>query len=395
MAYDGTEIINSARLNSYLSTSACDYQGTRVCVPCPDLIREVADPPFLNPEIDNAPWYDPAVPVSANFLGVGGIDIEGLWMHPSEVVDGVVVRDMTVRTVIAGRSEAAVSYGLAWLAMALQGSYCPTGSCIGGQMCVAVACPTDTAPDPVRTIVDVAALERPEVVQIWSTSGVTYWEVEFVLRARNAALFQDAQIQLMFNVSSGQIETVNLIEAYENCTETVPCATDPLCPRPVIPEVPPAPIDACYPQDDFSAHRQIASVEGASVPSWLELVPVVNIRAGGSPLRNVTVRFYQNPLGLDCGDLITVDPCTACTDITVLFVPAGGETVIDGRTSRAQTTCVGGDVDVPALYGPGGRTFNWPSFSCGYGLCVEVISASGADDEAEVDVQLYTRWEAA
>lgn len=395
MAFDGTEVINSARLSRYLGTSACAPDNTSICVPCPELIAEVSDPPFFSPQADNAPWYDPAVPVSAEFLGIGGIDLEGLWMQPSEVVDGVTVRDMTFRVVLAGRSEAAVSYGLAWLSMALRGSYCPTGSCIGGQMCIAVACPTDKAPDPVRTLVDVSALERPEVVQIWQAVGNTFWEVEFVMRSRNPAMFQDSQINLAFALASGSLETVNLIEAYQGCGEVAPCATDPLCPRPVVPEVPQAPIDACYPQDDFSALRQIASVEGASVPSWLELIPVITIRAGSAPLRNVVVRFYQNPLGLGCDDLIGVDPCTACTDITILYIPAGGETLIDGRVSRVQTTCISGDVDVPALYGPGGRTFSWPSFSCGYGLCIEAIAAAGADAEAEIEVGLYTRWEAA
>lgn len=395
MSYDGTEIINSTRLSSYLADTGCTTGTSAICVPCPELIAEVSDPPFFSPIVDNAPWYDPAVPVSAEFLGVGGIDIEGLWMQPSQVVDGVIVRDMTIRVVLAGRSEAAVSYGLAWLAQALNGSYCPTGSCIGGEMCVAVACPTDTAPDPVRTLVDVTALEKPEVAQIWSNSGITWWEVEFVMRSRNHGLFQDAQIQLLFDVAGGNLETVNLIEAYEGCNVVTPCATDPLCPRPLVPEIPQPPLDACYPQDDFNAHRQIASISGLSVPSWLELIPVITVSAGGAALRNVTVRFYQNPLGLDCGDLIAVDPCTACTDITVLYVPPGGQTVIDGRVSRAQTNCLGGDVDVPALYGPGGRTFNWPSFSCGYGLCVEVLASAGADVEAEVSVELYTRWEAA
>lgn len=395
MSFEGTEIVNSARLAQYLRGTACGTSPVAFCVPCPELVREVSSPPFFNPVIDAAPWYDPAIPVSEYFLGVGGIDIEGLWMQPFDVVDGVTVRDMTVRVVLAGRTEAAVSYGLAWLAMALSGSYCPTGSCIGGQMCVAVACPTPEAPDPVRTLVDVTAIEKPQVVQIWKSGDVTMWEVEFVMRARNSGMFQDAQIQLMFNAAGAEREVINLLDAYENCVQVQPCATDPECPRPLVPEVPQAPIDACYPVDDFEAYRQVASVDGTSVPSWLELVPVITIRAGGSDLRNVTVRFYQNPLGLDCSDLIAVDPCQACTDITVLFVPSGGETVIDGRTSRAQTICLGGDVDVPALYGPGGRTFTWPSFSCGYGLCVEVSAAVGADVEAEVLVDLYTRWEAA
>lgn len=395
MAFDGTEVINSARLAAYLSNSACLAGGPMICVPCDDLVAEVSDPPFTDPVADVAPWYDPAVPVSAHFLGIGGVDIEGLWMQPSDVVNGVIVRDMSIRVILAGRSEAAVSYGLAWLAMALNGSFCPTGSCIGGQMCVAVACPTQEAPDPVRTLVDVSALEKPEVVNIWESSSITFWEVEFVMRARNSGMFQDAAIQLVFNAQSAERMTINLLEAYENCGVVTPCATDPECPRPLVPEVPQAPIDACYPTGDFEAYRQIVSVDGSSVPSWLELVPVITISAGGSNLRNVTVRFYQNPLGLSCEDLITVDPCTACTDVTVLFVPSGGQTIIDGRTSRAQTICLGGDVDVPALYGPGGRTFSWPSFSCGYGLCVEASAAVGADVEAEVTVELYTRWEAA
>jgi hypothetical protein len=396
MAYDGTEIINSARLAQYLAVSGCTTASPQICVPCPALVSEVSDPPFFSPVEDNAPWYDPAVPISADFLGVGGIDIEGLWMQPSEVVNGVIVRDMTVRVVLAGRSEAAVSYGLAWLAQALNGSFCASGSCVGGEMCVAVACPTDAAPDPVRTLVDVAALEKPQVVQVWAASGITWWEVEFVMRARNAGLFQDSQISLTFNAQTGAVETVNLLDAYEGCNEVQPCATDPDCPRPAIPEIPPAPIDACYPTEDFSAHRSIASIDGLSVPSWLELVPVITIRAGSSaPLRNVVFRFYQNPLGLDCTDLIAVDPCTACTDITILYVPPGGTTVIDGRTSRVQTNCIGGDVDVPALYGPGGRTFTWPTFSCGYGLCVEVLAAAGANPDAEATVEFYTRWEAA
>lgn len=395
MAFDGTEVINSARLSQYLSGTNCGTNPGSICVPCPDLIREVSDPPYVSPIVDEAPWYDPAVPISEDFLGVGGIDIEGLWMQPSEVVDGVIVRDMAIRVVLAGKGEAAVSYGLAWLSMALNGSFCPTGSCIGGQMCVAVACPTIKAPDPVRTLVDVFALEKPEVVQIWQSGNVTFWEVEFTMRARNSGLFQDSQIQLLFNAQSAVRETINLLEAYEGCGETQPCATDPECPRPLVPEVPQAPIDACYPTGDFEAYRQVVSVDGSSVPSWLELVPVITIRAGGSNLRNVTVRFYQNPLGLSCEDLIAVDPCQACTDITVLFVPSGGETIIDGRTSRAQTICIGGDVDVPALYGPGGRTFSWPTFSCGYGLCVEASAAVGADIEAEVSVELYARWEAA
>ena len=86
-------------------------------MPCADLVAEVSDPPFTDPVSDSAPWYDPAIPVSAHFLGIGGVDIEGLWMQPSDVVNGVIVRDMSIRVILAGRSEAA----LVWAGVAGDG----------------------------------------------------------------------------------------------------------------------------------------------------------------------------------------------------------------------------------------------------------------------------------
>lgn len=395
MAYDGTEIINSARFAAYMGNEACGSADFSFCVPCPELVAEVSDPPFFNPVVDQAPWYDPAMPISADFLGVGGIDIEGLWMQPSALVDGVTVRDMAVRVLLGARSEAAMSYGLGWLSVALGGSYCPGAACVGAEMCVAVSCPQPAAPDPVRTLMDAFVLEKPEVVEIQRVGQFLVWEVEFTMRSRNRYLYQDATIALTAAPAMASIQTVNLIDAYANCGNVVPCATDPQCPRPELPVIPQPPLDACYPVDDFAAHRTMVSIDGASVPAWLDLVPVITISAGATALRNITIRFYQNPLGLDCDDLAGADPCAACTDITVLYVPPNGTLTIDGRIRRAITRCLGGDVDVPALYGPAGRTFSWPSFSCNYGLCVEMLTAAGAAADAEITVELATQWEAA
>lgn len=115
-------------------------------------------------------------------------------------------------------------------------------------------------------------------------------------------------------------------------------------------------------------------------------------------MRNITVRFYVNALGLECDQVLQLDPCSACADITISYLPPNSTTEIDGRLRRALTRCAspsGEDVDVPPLYGPGGQMFAWPDFSCGYGLCVEVTTHETVSPDATIEIALHTRQEAA
>lgn len=403
LVMDGVEIINSARAAAYTQqVSGCGRidSSLGMCVPCEDLINQVSNPPFVAPDVDDAPWYDPGRPESIDFWGVGGIDILGTWGDPDTVDQGKIVRDIDVRVFLFGANDAALSYGIAWLSSAVSGSFCSSGTCMGSSICLSIACPTPRAPDTVRTLFDVSVVDKPDVVAVHRMTGYTAWEVEFVLRARNPNLYQDPSDDSVLTVfpAGGIGRIIDLPAAYNRCQDVVPCGTDPDCPRPQIPVIPQPPLDACYPASPFSGKRIVVSVPSDKISTWLDMVPVVTVDTADQPLRNLTVRFYINALGLECDDVLQLDPCSACADITVSYLPPNSVTEIDGRVKRALTRCLsptGEDVDSPPLYGPGGQMFVWPEFSCGYGLCVEFTVAEDVSPDATVSVGLYTRQKAA
>jgi hypothetical protein len=400
MALDGTEIVNSARMVSYAHRIGCTQLPSAICTPCPQLVKEVSNPPFIDPVTDQAPWWDPSRPESAEFFGVAGIDFNGVASHTDTEDNGRRVRDVAFTVVLAGADEGALSYGLSWLAAALGGAFCASGGCTGSVACVAVSCPTFQAPDPVRTMLDVRLVDRPEVTAVYRMTGYTLWQVEFTLRAANPWLYQDpvpGQVMEIFP-SGGATRVIDLPAVYARCEEAAPCGQDPDCPRPEIPIVPQPPLDACYPATPFPGRRVVGTIESSNVSSWLDMVPVVTIRTADEPMRNITVRFYVNALGLECDQVLRLDPCSACTDITISYLPPNSTTQIDGRLRRASTRCIsptGEDVDIPPLYGPGGQMFEWPEFSCGYGLCVEVTVHESVSPEATIEIGLHTRQEAA
>jgi hypothetical protein len=400
MAIDGVEIVNSARMMAYAQGVGCTTMPGGMCVPCPELYSLVSNPPYIDPVSDDAPWYDPARPESRFFWGVGGIDFLGLAGSPDTVDNGRIVRDIVARVVLAGHDEAALSYGLSWLAAALRGSFCASGICTGSTICVAMHCPTGYAPDPVRTLFDVAVVDRPEVTAVYRMPGYTLWEVEFTLRAANPNLFQDPLGGGGVTVypAGGIGRIIDLPAVYDRCDPPAPCGEDPECPRPAVPVIPQPPLDPCYPAAPYPGKRVVVQVNALNVAQWLDMVPVVTVSAGDQALRNLTVRFYVNALGMSCDDVLLLDPCSACADITVSYLPPNSVTEIDGRVRRALTRCLsatGEDVDVPALYGPAGQMFTWPEFSCGYGLCIEVLVHEDVSPDATVEIGLFTRQEAA
>ncbi|MFJ4960273.1 hypothetical protein ACIP6O_32735, partial [Streptomyces sp. NPDC088739] len=81
----GTEVVNSNRVRAYAETWGISIE----CADCPDLDEALwGDDPtwpgYNNPVDDDAPWYDPAVPESARFLGIFGISFQGFGNNPIE-----------------------------------------------------------------------------------------------------------------------------------------------------------------------------------------------------------------------------------------------------------------------------------------------------------------------
>jgi len=137
------------------------------------------------------------------------------------------------------------------------------------------------------------------------------------------------------------------------------------------------PIADCYPAGPATFRQSIVSLSPLDQPAWLQSVPVLEVITGSKPLRRLIVNFWTNPQALPCEDL--ADPCNACTNIQIPYLPAGSLLTVDGRTQRAVVECpqgpVGTAATTPIVYGPLGRSFEWPVFTCpSGGLCIEVLT---------------------
>ncbi|MFE7105639.1 hypothetical protein ACFU98_10560 [Streptomyces sp. NPDC057575] len=382
----GNEIVNSARAAVYARARGVPVQ----CDPCPDIAAAVGDMPYVDPVTDEAPWYDPAVPESSGVLGVLGLSAAGFSSSPITrepvplVGDGAALgpvrrqhREIAYTVLLIAADDCALSYGLEWLSIALQGSAC--GSCTGDEMCVFSCCPVDGDRE-LRHLYDVGVLDGPQVTETqYLGSGAVLATVTFTLVAGKPWIYREPLETLTDWVPLGTGDVIGPVDpdqVYEQCVTAEPCATDPLCPAPPLPPRPPAPMSPCYPTGMGTFRRSLISVSPLAQSAWLETTPVLEVRAGAQDMRRLIVRFWTNPQGNPCKDI--ADPCNVCTDINVSYLPAGSHLTIDGRVQRSIVECqqipFGTATSTPIVYGPQGQNFTWPVFSCPTGLCIEVWS---------------------
>lgn len=213
----GTEIVNHARLQAYLESIGSPLDSPSVCG-CPTFDAAlVGDEPYTTPAGDDAPWYDPDVPASAEFAGLLVLDVEGLDDNPvaREVTTGVLggaaigpareqPRTLTVSAVLLGSTCCGVAYGLRWLGEALAGC---TGSGCGGDCLTLFDCCPSVAQDPEdfaaahrRTLRRVALVDGPRETARHGDGcsgsggcqiGADIVQVEFILTAGKPWLWRD------------------------------------------------------------------------------------------------------------------------------------------------------------------------------------------------------------
>lgn len=407
----GNEIINSARVRAY--TAACG--GGSIGCACPGLAQAVEGDDFTgytDPVVDDAPWIDSAVPASGEFLGVLGLEADGLGngtlrRTPVDLAaSGANIgtgryghREVTYTVTLVGRTEAGLSYGTSWLASALRATACGTGDCFGAEMCLFAWCPTDAADgdEAQRFLFDAGLLEGPETTRLFrSDNGLWLRTVEFTLVIGNPHLYTAPYIQLGPDDGDTSIVRVPPGGPGAVCPTEPGCAYDPDCPPPPLPPPPPQPVDPCWPISGFQGARTMFSVPPGGVSSWFETVPVVRITTGDQPLRRVSVRFYANPTGAPCDRFL--DRCLACGEANFAYLPAGAELVLDGRRQRTIMDCSGGRglaLSEPVPFGPSGGLFSWPVIDCASGLCIEVLwERADASEEAAVEIEMAARQEA-
>jgi hypothetical protein len=392
------EIINSARAAAYAQgrclMSACD--------PCPDLHTVLNDMPYVDPVTDPAPWYDPNLPESGNFLGVMGLSAAGFSAStvsrtPVQLVgDGAALgvarragREIAYTVLLLALDDCALSYALEWLSAALQGGPC-SGACGGSELGVYACCPTGDGTGQLRHLYGVGLLDGPQITTATYFPDGIIAEATFTLGADPYIYREPLDTGATWvTLSTGTPLTFDPDAVYGECLEPTPCLDDPTCPPPPLPVRAPVPVDACYPTGSATFYRSVVALSPVDQPEWLEAVPVLELETGGTALRRLIVRFWANPLGGDCMDV--ADPCAACTDIQIPYLPAGSRLTVDGRTQTAEVDCpqgaLGTSTSAPTLYGPLGGSFEWPVFSCPAGLCIEILSttaSTAADARARV-----------
>ncbi len=152
----GTEIVNDSRTSAYMRNGI--KPGTLTVTGdcgCGNILELAGcDDQYTTPANDNAPWYDPAIPESAEFAGFLSTEFEGLNSTytrniTESITDGATLgrsrfgsRTLTWKGFLFGSSCCGVAYGLRWLGKTLQGSKSCGNNCFGEDLELLVCCPT-------------------------------------------------------------------------------------------------------------------------------------------------------------------------------------------------------------------------------------------------------------
>jgi hypothetical protein len=408
----GVEITNTARLREYLRTVGSPLDsGSDICA-CDTFTAEVlGDEPYTTPDdaASPAPWYDPSDPASAEFAGFLVLGVEGTDDFPvkrsvtASVTGGgslgparVQPRDIVVTGILLGATCCGVEFGLRYLAAALQGC---TGSQCGGD-CVTMydCCPGQdmTAAEfnaaHRRSYRRVALTDGPKVTGRAGTGtcgggacslGADVITVEFTLTAATPWAYTDEVPLLEVGVP-----TDDDAECIEWCIHApgVPCAdcrlvecvdsqdacADPSC-LPPAPPVPTAP-ETCF-CEALATNQECYAIDLSNRSGWIDDVPIINVFAGSEDLRRLTISLYQRTEAdenLTCAELADRKRCEPYARWEIGFIPAGGELLLDGQTSRATLDCNRQCSTATTVYGNGGAPPTWPVLNCAeFCLCIE------------------------
>lgn len=335
---------------------------------------------FTTPAADDAPWYDPAVPESADVLGVWleEVRLSVPWKRDAtDALRGAALgpgrfggRELQLAGWVYTRSAAATAYARNWLFEVLAGAGCEDG-CDLPDAQVALYCDPERPDAGARTLkrVGLTAFDPEIEPEFPRACGLKF---EATLTAEVPELFLEpervADVELAIDLEA----TVCTI--CSPCPEPTasPCRCGGLAdPVRVVPQPDPASL-YCLPSEVSRFAVQLPAPH-----YWRDATAIVRVEAGtwpGEPARpglaNLRIRGWQNPAGL--ADPALFDCQEPCLDVEVGCIPAGSALVIDGTTRTATLECGLEELNGYAyLSSAGGRRFSWPDVSC-YGLLLVV-----------------------
>lgn len=430
--YSGTEIVNNARAAAYGRVHGISVR----CSGDPWLAPSLGHWPYISPDHDDAPWFDPSVPDSKGFLGVLGMSVTGgdgtavsAWTDLLE--DGArpgplrrSAREVLFTADLIAVDKAALSYGLGWLASVLRGELCDT-ACDADvlQLYAAPPAPPPTAagcaPEPVfpkdgfdparrgdeleRTLYQCRLLEGPTQESIapirggvmsrvtWTIkAGIPYWyHRPAVVWTLSETRPEDYFTRVVGNWNSQKVYT-DCAEAVDdnNCLVPPPDANYP-CPPLTVPVVATPPRDPCYKGDFYrNGWQTLYRIPPGVAPSWFEKTPIIELDNGNRQIRSLLIRWRANPLGLPPTDPDHLDPCGVCAELWIPYLPPFAKLLVDGRRQVATVECVGDKRAEPVLYGKGGGIYAWPVLECSTAMFLELVTDGDYGESKGLDLTI-------
>lgn len=418
LAIGSQEVWSTPRLRAYLASVGSPFtSGTDICG-CDTLTADaLGDEPYTTPDdtTSPAPWWDPDIPESAEFLGFLPLTITGLEDNPrarnvTNAVGGggvfgpvrALPRTITVTGLLIGTSCCAAEFGVHWLAEALAG--CTGDSCEGDCVAMYNCCPDQEMTQEElterhrRTLRSTALVSGPTVLDRTGTGSCARGncsvagdiiQVEFVLVAASPWAWAetipllDVDLPIggtgdcidwcLSNRGPGQTHGCAPSECqFADCDAASDACADPRSPVPAPPQPTAPQASFCVP---LATQRDCYTIDLTNRPQWSNDVPMVTLTAGSSDLRNVRITFYekQDDTTLDCDEIADANRCAPQNDFVITFIPAGGSVTIDGQTGRATSECAGDCRTASTVFGSqdGGPVRVRPLDCAQYCVCVE------------------------
>lgn len=159
---------------------------------------------------------------------------------------------------------------------------------------------------------------------------------------------------------------------------------DPDCPPIPLAPQPPG-IDPACARDVDEWRRYWINVPPELAGGWSQSVPVIELTTETQTIRDVRIRFYQNPSGARVSELAD---CEHCGEFYISYIPPRTTMTIDGINQQAMADVQdSGSSSVMHLisdadYGP----IHWPSMSCDIPYMVTIDIAP--DEVQKVAIQL-------
>lgn len=152
-SYDGSEVINVARTEAYAKNLEVGwFKPVFENEALPFMLGDGTS--YTTPLLDDAPWVDPDVPDSLDFLGAYPLEVTGVEdsTRTAEVVQSIsdggvpgrirhATKTLVFNAVLLGTTDAAVEYGHRWLKQVLLGGPCGGSVVGGGELCYLSSAP--------------------------------------------------------------------------------------------------------------------------------------------------------------------------------------------------------------------------------------------------------------